>query len=306
MRRLIVFITAAVFFAGIFSPVAQAKTVKRYKAQFIWSSQYQDGWAQDRINQPWDQLDGVPPNGALGGAGVTIYLIDTGIGLSDCNGHGSFISSLINSNEYGVSQNANIVSVKALDCSGSGTEQAVINAVNWVSANADPRHSVVNMSLGGPASLPLDAAVSALAKKMPVVVAAGNDGGNSCNQSPARVKEAITVASFNKWHLRSIFSDFGSCVDMWAPGDSVDGFDKNGDHIKLSGTSFSTAFVTASIAYISQRDGSTTTQAYKQLACESSNLPIVDAYNGSKRPFVLWLKEKKTKATRSDCPFLLP
>jgi len=306
MKRIVVAVIAAVFLAGIFSSTAQAKVAKRYRAQFIWSSEYQDGWAQDRINQPWDALDGARPNGLLGGNGVTVYIIDTGVGSVDCNGHGSFIASLISSEEYGIARNSTIVGVKALDCSGSGTEQNVIDAVNWVSAQANPNTSVVNMSLGGEISARLDAAVSALAKKMPVVVAAGNDGGNACNQSPARVPEAITVAAFNKWHLRSIFSDFGPCVDMWAPGENVDGFDQYGNHINLSGTSFSTALVTASIAYIAQRDSTTTRQAYKQLVCESSNLPIVDAYNGTKRPFVLWLKSTKSKTTRSDCPFLLP
>lgn len=288
------------------APVSAKVKSKPYGIKYAWSAySYTDGWAQDRLNQSPVDLDGKMVSGEFG-AGITVYIIDTGVGSSDCNGHGTFIANSVISEEYGIAKAAKIVSIKVLDCNGIGTMQDVINGVNWVYQNADPLSSVVNMSLGGPADSALDAAVNRLAVRMPVVVAAGNGGTDACKSSPARATKAITVASIMPMNFRPLFSNWGKCVDIWAPGDSVDGISKDGEHIKLTGTSMSAGLVSASIAYLADRDNSTTMQAALTMFKESSNRPVVFGNSPRPRPYVLWLREQKGGWLRTDYPSALP
>lgn len=301
-RTLLLVISVAML---LFPASVDAKTVKR-KATFRMvdnlPSAFGSGWAQDRVNQPWDRLDGKTLAGAQMGAGITVYVIDTGIGASDCHGHGSFMASIINSSSYGIAALANVVSVKALDCTGTGTLQQVISAIRWVDANAEYSSSIVNMSLGGAASPELDAVVNALAVKMPVVVAAGNEATDACVRSPARARSAITVAAMTKNHLRSMFSNWGKCVDIWAPGSAIDGLDKNGKPMTASGTSPATAIVSAAIAYIADRDNSTTMQAALTMMRESSDLIIIDGRTKGVKPYVLWIRDTPYWWTRTVYP----
>lgn len=306
MKIFVVFISIAVSMFG-FAGDAQAATKKKrlFSVKTSWSETFGGNWAQDRINQPFRRLDRKAPSNQGYGAGITVYVIDTGSQANDCNGHATFVSSLINDNVYGISSGATVVKVKALDCSGTGTVADVISAIKWVQDNADYDSSIVNMSLGGPATKEIDDATNELADLMPVVVAAGNNGGDACNISPARATNAITVGSFNAIGLRSLFSNWGTCVDIWAPGSNVDGRWVDGEHRQANGTSAAAPLVAASIAYIAHRDGVPTIEAAQTIFNESSNIPIVDG-RCIKRCIVLWLREEPDWWLRNDSPSWRP
>jgi subtilisin family serine protease len=296
------FVSVAILFFPSPVDAAAAKKKATFRAVDNVPSASGGGWAQDRVNQPWDSLDGKTLAGAPMGAGITVYVIDTGVGTNDCHGHGSFMASLINSASYGISSLANVVGIKALGCDGTGTLAQVITAIQWVDAHAEYSSSIVNMSLGGNANPELDAVVNALAVKMPVVVAAGNESTDACTRSPARAKSAITVAAMTKNHLRSIFSNWGKCVDIWAPGSAIDGLNKLGDPMTASGTSPATALVSAAIAYIADRDESTTMQAALTIMKESSDIVIIDGRTNGVKPYVLWVRDAPYRWIRTAYP----
>jgi subtilisin family serine protease len=201
-------------------------------------------WGLDRIDQR-----ALPLNNrfsrAYTGSGVTAYIIDTGVlsahtefggrvlsgftaisdsnGTQDCNGHGTHVAGTVGGSNYGVAPGVAIVPVRVLDCSGSGSTSGVIAGIDWVIANhVAGTPAVANMSLGGGLSSALDLAVrSAVADGVVFVVAAGNSTANACQSSPAGEPLAITVGSTTSTDARSSFSNYGSCVDVFAPGSSI-------------------------------------------------------------------------------------
>ncbi|CAM5456230.1 MULTISPECIES: S8 family peptidase [Streptomyces] len=229
-------------------------------------------WGLDRIDQADTQGDKKYTYPDSAGEGVTAYVIDTGVRTShkdfegrassgfdavdgdndatDGNGHGTHVAGTIAGKAHGVAKKAKIVAVRVLDDQGSGSTEQVVAGIDWVTKN-HKGPSVANMSLGGGADEALDAAVQkAVASGVTFAVAAGNESTDAGQGSPARVKEAITVASSTNTDEQSDFSNYGSAVDLYAPGSDItsDWNDSDQGTKTISGTSMATPHVAGAAA----------------------------------------------------------
>src|SRR5882762_2172912 len=179
---------------------------------------------------------------------VGAVAINDGNGTDDCNGHGTHVSGTVGGSTYGVAKNVTLVAVRVLDCNGSGTNSGVIAGVDFVTSNhATGTPAVANMSLGGGASSALDTAVSnSINDGVTYAIAAGNSNVDACTQSPARVADALTVGSTTITDARASFSNFGTCVDIFAPGNNITSSWNSSDTATntISGTSMATPHVT--------------------------------------------------------------
>lgn len=215
------------------------ETIEDDLAVSMMDTQSNATWGLDRIDQLNLPLSGTYTY-ATAGAGVRVYVVDTGIradhselagrvatgfsaiadgnGTTDCNGHGTHVAGTIAGTTWGVAKQANVVPIRVLGCDGSGTSSGVISGLDWIASNA-AAPAIVNMSLGGGANSTLDAAVNNLiAKGFTVVVAAGNSAVDACTSSPARVGAAVTVAASDVSDRSASFTNYGSCVDLYGPG----------------------------------------------------------------------------------------
>jgi subtilisin family serine protease len=253
------------------------------------------------------------PDGA--GAGVTVYVIDTGIHIThtdfggraswgfnavdsnnaDCNGHGTHVAGTIGGTVYGVAKKTTLVAVKVLNCAGSGTNAGVIAGVDWANSNRGSKRAVANMSLGGAASTPLDQAVrAAITNGLQFAIAAGNSNTNACNSSPARVGgatgTAVTVGATQliqkvngqPGDQRSSYSNYGSCVDVLAPGSTIKSawYTSNTATNTISGTSMAAPHV-AGVMALFAGDAQLTPAQLKAAVINEATSGIVDLSCGT-------------------------
>ncbi|HLL69032.1 MAG TPA: S8 family peptidase [Micromonosporaceae bacterium] len=259
-------------------------------------------WGLDRIDQRDLPLSRSYTYGAAGN--VTAYILDTGVRLShpefggrarsgydfidndtdasDCQGHGTHVAGTVGGSTYGVAKDVRLVSVRVLDCGGSGAYSQIIAGIDWVVGNAS-RPSVANMSLGGSAGAALDSAVrNATAAGVSFAVSAGNENTDACTKSPARVAEAITVGATSSSDARASFSNFGTCVDLFAPGVGIVSSANGGGTTSMSGTSMSSPHVAGAAAlYLGANPGASARQVHDALIAAATAGKVTGAGAGS-------------------------
>jgi subtilisin family serine protease len=259
-------------------------------------------WGLDRIDQrnlPLNQSYTYPNTAGA----VRAYIIDTGIRFShndfggraasgfdavdggsadDCNGHGTHVAGTVGGTAYGVAKTVQLVGVRVLNCQGSGTNAQVVGGIDWVTANA-VRPAVANMSLGGGANSSIDTAVNnSINSGITYAIASGNGNAlgqrqNACNYSPARVPNAITVGATQSNDAAASFSNYGTCVDILAPGVSITSAwsTSNTATNTISGTSMATPHVAGAAALLLQANPGLTPQQVRDSLVNSATTGVV-------------------------------
>ena len=260
-------------------------------------------WHLDRIDQELLPLNNIYVNTPKNN--VNIYVVDTGIKLShnefegrasfgfssiideideenDCHGHGTHVAGIIGGKISGVNKYAKLINVRVLDCLGFGTWGGVIKGLDWIKKN-HKKPSIVNMSLGGGLSVLVNQAVKSLSDVgILVVVAAGNNIDNACNYSPASSQEALTVGATNENDQLSSFSNYGSCVNIYGPGENINSADflNNIGFTRKSGTSMSSPIV-AGVASLYVENDITYPLLFEKIIDHATN-----KVNSNIKPFV--------------------
>ncbi len=281
----------------------RVKFVEEDSVMSIDATQTNPPWGLDRIDQRNRPLNASYTYNWTG-SGVRVYVIDTGIRTShnqfggrasnvfdafggsgaDCNGHGTHVAGTIGGSTYGVAKSAMLRGVRVLNCSGSGSTSGVIAGVDWVRQNRiDP--AVANMSLGGGVSSALDTAVNNLANSgVAIAVAAGNSNTNACNSSPARAANAITVGATTSTDSRASFSNFGTCLDIFAPGQGIvsSWYTSNTATASLSGTSMASPHVAGAAALYKQANPSASATTIRNALVNNATTNVIsNAGSGS-------------------------
>ncbi|MFA2917181.1 S8 family peptidase [Acinetobacter pittii] len=268
------------------------------------TTQSNPDWGLDRIDQKNLPLDSAYSY-LQTGSGTTAYIVDTGIlsthqqfsgrvlsgytaisdgnGTNDCHGHGTHVAGTVGGSTYGVAKNVSLVPIRILGCDGSGASSNVIAGLDWILKNGK-KPAVVNMSLGGDANTSLDSAVENLFNNGYVmVVAAGNSNTDACSSSPARVSKAITVAATDSTDTRASYSNYGSCVDIFAPGSQINSswIGSNTATKVLNGTSMATPHVVGVVAEMLQSTPTATPQTISNNLLNQASNNVVKNPSGS-------------------------
>ncbi|MBT2469240.1 S8 family peptidase [Streptomyces sp. ISL-66] len=263
-------------------------------------------WGLDRIDQRALPLDNGYTYPDKAGEGVTAYIIDTGVRIThtdlggrasygydaidndntaqDGHGHGTHVAGTVGGTSYGVAKKAKIVGVRVLDNNGSGTTAQVVAGIDWVTAHA-VKPAVANMSLGGGADSALDTAVrNSIASGITYGVAAGNESTNASTKSPARVAEAITVGATTNTDAKASYSNYGTILDLFAPGSGITSSWGTGDTATntISGTSMATPHVVGAAAlYLAANPASTPAQVSTALVNAATPNVVTSPGTGS-------------------------
>jgi subtilisin family serine protease len=269
------------------------------RVAFAGATQSPVTWGLDRIDQRNLPLSNSYTY-SFTGSGVKAYIIDTGIRFShndfggraisgydaidggsadDCNGHGTHVAGTVGSATYGVAKSVTLVAVRVLNCQGSGSYAQVIAGVDWVTGNHGAgQPATANMSLGGPPSSALDNAVNnSINDGVTYSIAAGNSNANACNYSPARVAAAITVGATTSSDARSSFSNYGTCLDIFAPGSNITSTWHTSDSATntISGTSMAAPHVAGVAALYLQQNPSATPSSVRNAIVSSATSGVL-------------------------------
>ena len=285
-------------------------------------------WGLDRIDQRSGRNGTYTYNAT--GAGVTAYILDTGIrathsdfgrrvaggyssildgrGTDDCNGHGTHVAGTVGGSTYGVAKAVTLVPVRVLDCKGSGSWSGVIAGIDWVTAQKEAAPSapmVANMSLGGGASSTVDAAVQrSINAGVSYAIAAGNSNANACNYSPARVGDAMTIGATTSTDAKASYSNYGSCVDLFAPGSSITSAWYTGDSATntISGTSMATPHVAGAAALYLQTSPAASAQGVRDALFEMATKGVVTSSSSANNHLLYTLDIRASGTTPANVP----
>ncbi|MBR9990579.1 MAG: S8 family serine peptidase [Gemmatimonadetes bacterium] len=299
-------------FAGAMSEAARSGLLRDARVMRVepdrrveaWATQNNATWGLDRIDQRNLPLSGTYTYNQTG-AGVRAYIVDTGIRRShndfggransngfdafggnaeDCNGHGTHVAGTVGGATWGVAKGVTLIAVRVLDCNGSGSTSGVIAGVDWVTAN-HVKPAVANMSLGGGASSSLDDAVNnSINAGVGYAVAAGNGNfagraQDACNYSPARVPAAMTIGATNSSDTKASWSNYGSCVDFFAPGVSITSawYTSNTATNTISGTSMAAPHVAGAAALYLETNGGASPATVRNALYDATTKNIVSS-----------------------------